>query len=97
IQPRPDPVSWEEREHWLNEWQKSLDGISTSVKAVPQLKKEEIEKEGQERPKAPRYPSMPASLHRQRELHDQWIRECHDIYTGKPNENWISEDEWLKL
>lgn len=66
-------------------------------KAVTGITDEEIRQEGQVKPKRMPYPSMPASLHRQRELHDQWIRECHDIYTGKPNENWISEDEWLKL
>jgi hypothetical protein len=30
-------------------------------------------------------------------LHIEWIRECFDPLTGKPNANWISEDEFLRL
>lgn len=66
-------------------------------KVVSGITEEEIRQEGQQRPKRKPYPSMPASLIRQRELHDQWIRECFDIYTGKPNENWMPEQQWLEL
>lgn len=66
-------------------------------KTTFEITEEEIRQEGQQRPKPKPYPSMPASLIRQRELHDQWIRECFDIYTGKPNENWMPEEQWLEL
>src|SRR5690606_17318229 len=41
--------------------------------------------EGQLRPKRKPYPSTPAALIRQSELHDQQIRECFDMCTGKRN------------
>lgn len=58
---------------------------------------QEIRQEGQEKPKRMPYPSTPESLYRQKELHDEWIKECHDPYTGQRNDNWIEETEWLKL
>src|SRR5690606_23664867 len=73
-----------------------LDALKPN-KTASGITDEEIRQEGQERPKRKPYPSTPASLIRQCELHDQWIRECFDIYTGKPNENWMPEDEWLKI
>ena len=64
-------------------------------KTIAGITDEEIRAEGQVKPKREVYPSMKPSEHRERDLHDQWIRECFDVYTAKPNENWMPEDEWL--
>jgi hypothetical protein len=91
-----EPVSWKEREHWLNVWRAELDKLETSVKKVPQLTEKEIQEEGQERPKQKIYPSAPLSQHLDNAVHDAWIRDCHDKYSGKPNERWMPEDQWRK-
>lgn len=92
-----EPVSWEERDRWLEQWKESLSKVGDSH-PIPVLTQKEIQEEGQERPKENKtFPSTPPSIIRQMELHDQWIRECFDTYTGKPNENWMPEEEWIKL
>lgn len=54
----------------------------------------EIREEGQEKPKFKPHPYTPLSIIEERELHFQYIRENYDTYTGKPNANWMPEDEW---
>ncbi len=27
----------------------------------------------------------------------EWMKECYDIITGKPNDRWMSFEEWIKL
>lgn len=63
---------------------------------VRDISAKEIQEEGKERPKAIKHPSTPESLVRQKYLHDEWIRQNYDPYTGKHKDNWISEDEWMK-
>lgn len=77
----------------LEDYKKKLKSIG---RYVPQMTQKEIEERGQERPKAHPHPSTPESVVRKTMLHNQWIRECFDPYTGEPNEYYIEESEWLK-
>ena len=63
---------------------------------VRDISAKEIQEEGKERPKSIKHPSTPESLVKQKFMHDEWIRQNYDPYTGKPKANWISEDEWMK-
>lgn len=56
-EPAPEPVTEEEREKWLKVWQENLRGARSSfTTTLPVLTNQDIEEEGQERPKpAPRY------------------------------------------
>jgi len=63
-------------------------------KATAGITDEEIRQEGQVRPKRMPYPSTPLSIHLENAVHDLWVSECFDIYTAKPNDNWMPEDEW---
>lgn len=65
-------------------------------KKVRDITTQEIIQEGQEKPKAKMYPSTPESLYNQKLWHDAWIKRCFDPYTGKPNENYEPEEEFLK-
>lgn len=46
--------------------------------------------------KGGKYTPPPDEYAEQREKHLEWVRCCFDPKTGKPNENWIPENEWLK-
>ncbi len=32
-----------------------------------------------------------------KQMHIEWIKANYDSHTGKPKDNWISEEEWIKL
>jgi len=32
-----------------------------------------------------------------KEMRRKWMLECYDLHTGKPLDNWLSFDEWIKL
>lgn len=42
------------------------------------------------------YTPPPDEVVLRRKLHIQWVRENFDPISGKPKENWISEEHWLK-
>lgn len=69
----------------------------TFMQDVRSLTDKEIQKEGQEKPKAKPYPSMSASEVQKFYLHRQWIAENYDPRTGDPLPGFISESDWLKL
>lgn len=71
-----------------------LKDLKEVTRPVPQLTKEEIEENGQVRPKSFKHPSTPLSLVKEKERHDRWIKANYDIYTGKPLPTWKPEDEW---
>lgn len=62
---------------------------------VRDITPKEIQEEGREKPKAYKHPSTPESLVRQKFLHDEWIRQNFDPYTGKKKPNFIDEETWL--
>jgi hypothetical protein len=95
---------------WLQLWKEAVEktdqegGVKTQsanltfLNHIRAITDKEIRQEGQETPKKYRpYPSTPASILEQRELHIQWIRENFDVYTGHKLPTWMPEDEWLKL
>lgn len=79
---------------WYQVWLESIG--DNGIKAAPKMSDDEIQREGKERPKSIKHPSTPESLVKQKFMHDEWIRQNYDPYTGKPKDNWISEDEWSK-
>lgn len=91
---------------WLKLWAEAVaktdaeGGIKTQSQNLAVLSNiraitdKEIREEGQEKPKFKPYPYTPLSILEERELHFEYIRENYDTYTGKPNTNWMPEDEW---
>jgi hypothetical protein len=83
----------------LNDFVNSLK--ESKIGVMPRLTPQEIRKEGQAEP--PRKTATASSQYlttpeqaREKELRIEWSRECHDLYTGRPNENWISFENWMK-
>ncbi len=72
---------------------KLLDG----VQIVPKLTEKEIKETGQTRPKAVKYKGTDKEYFILKELQRKYYIECYDKYTGKPNENWMSFEEWRLL
>lgn len=95
--PQPEPVTWEQRTDWLKKWEESLGMFKTKVTSGPVLTPEEVEDEGQEKPKAKQHPSTPKSMVVDKLLHDEWIRANFDPYTGKKLDTWMPENEWIEL
>jgi hypothetical protein len=93
-------VQQDESSEWtaerLKEWQEIIKN-SEGFKKGPSLTESEIETEGQEDPPKPKYVRPNDEYVISRLLHIEWIRECFDPLTGKPNDNWISEEEFLRL
>jgi hypothetical protein len=98
---KPEPLTPEQNEKinvLLESYRKSL------LSPMPQMKPEEIEKEGAEwkselerKAVSKGYkPAMNREDIKARELHLQWIRENHNPNNGFKLPGWISEEEWLK-
>lgn len=68
-------------------------------KTTYQLTKEQIQEEGQIRPKQKRaiYNSTPKEELVMKELKRQYYNECYDKYTGKQLDSWLSFEEWVKM
>lgn len=94
---------------WLQLWKDAIakcdeeGGVKTHSRNVHQLSylrgftDKEINSEGQSKPKHKPYPKTSASELIARELHFRYIGENYDPRTGKPNENWMPEDQWNEL
>jgi hypothetical protein len=95
--PLPAPSTPEEKAETDKLIAEYLKQLETACRPVPPMDKRQIEREGQVRPLATKVRPTPASIVKQLQLHNEWIRECFDPHTGKPNENWVEENEWLKL
>jgi len=67
------------------------------VQKVPALTEKEIKENGQLRPKAVKYNGTDKEYLILKELQRQYFIDCYDKYTGKPNENWMSFEEWRML
>lgn len=95
-QPQETPNEWTSEQ--IQEW---LDTISKAVDFPkgPALSDKEVREEGQDKPKEKKtvYPFTSVEGIAMRHARTEWARECHDLYTGKPNDNWMSFDEWIKL
>jgi len=67
------------------------------IQNVMSLTDKEIRKFGKEKPVVGT-PWKPMTMNEieAHDLHNQWIRENHDLYTGHKKETWISEEEFLK-
>lgn len=66
------------------------------IKTVRPMTGDEIRREGKEKPVGIKYKSDPeyAIMH---EVRIKWMRHCFDARTGKPNENYVSFEEFQKL
>jgi hypothetical protein len=80
---------------WLSEWQKAIES-SESTRMASQLTQEQIEAEGQEKPKKESYPKSSRNEVELKLLHLQYIRANYDARTAEPLETWIPEKEWLE-
>ena len=93
----PKEGEWsEETTKLVKEFQEKL--REGTVKSVPKLTEKEIKEQGKERIK-PRSVSAGHSTTNQeyiieKELKRRYYLECYDKYTGKPNENWMSFEDW---
>jgi hypothetical protein len=67
------------------------------VQRVPELTEREIKENGQTRPKAIKYTGTDKEYLILKELQRRYYIECYDKYTGKPNEKWMSFEEWRML
>ncbi len=67
------------------------------IQNVMSLTDKEIRKFGKEKPVVGT-PWKPMTINEieAHDLHNQWIRENHDLYTGHKLPTWISEEEFLK-
>lgn len=89
------PVKSDSEIDWLKRWGESNDSIK--IQKVPPLTDKDIWREGQVEPKRQPYPITSKNELIARELHFQWLSECHDPRTREPNENYLPEKDWLKL
>lgn len=108
---KPEPVEPQEisaeTQRIIDEYQeKLLAGLS---KVAP-ITEEEIRREGQKQP-VKKIPVLPmnevdlqirdianrynTTIEAVKDLRHEWMRQCHDLYTGKPNANYLSFEEWL--
>lgn len=89
----PGVIDDEKAKEYLKKW---LEIIETSETKNPSpITEEEVKQEGREKPNRQVHRSTTieeAILHQKR---IQWMRECFDIYTGRPNPNHMSFEEWL--
>ena len=102
----PQEIS-EETQRLINEHQeKLLAGLS---KPIP-LTDEDVRREGQEKPPK-KVPILPLSevdiqirdvanrynvtIESVKDLRYEWMRQCFDLNTGKPNANYLAFEEWL--
>lgn len=96
--PAGPPLTGEEKQKWLDKWLVEVEKIGKSA-PLPKESSREMEwlrkrpVEMQELGYTP--PSEEKVL--AHDLHIEYLRENYDVYTGKPKEGWISENEWLKL
>lgn len=79
----------------LKEWEELINK-SEGLKPPAPLTQKEILEEGQAR-KKPNYVPPSAEYVIDHQLKVAWGRECHDLLTGKPNDKWMSFDEWIKM
>lgn len=90
------PNEWDdERFKQLYEQIEQAPGFSRG----PALSPQEVEEEGQERPKKYDHAVYQTSPEEaiSKALHIEWIKVNYDPITGKKKTGWISEDEWIRL
>lgn len=83
----------------LEDFKRSL--LDSKVKSTPQLTPKEIREEGQATP--PRKKAAASAQYlttkeqaEEKELRRNWMLECFDIKTGKPNDRHLEFDSWIK-
>ena len=94
VQVSKDVLPIEKAQGYIDQILKDLSQIET--KAIAPMDQAEIKKLGHE--KAPKSTYRPPSaeyvtLHK---LQIEWMKECFDPLTGKPNDRHLSFDEWCK-
>lgn len=92
---KTDPTNPDKHQMWIDRLKEAV-GSNEIIKKVPPITDEDVEQEGQERPKASFHPSSPKSIIDKHERHIQYVRENYDLYTGDKLPTWISEEEWIK-
>ncbi len=89
-----------EEENWSEEGIAKFKELVEKAPAYsrgPAMSQQEIEEEGQEQPKKPKYVSTTKEHLVRAEMHRRWAVANHDLETGKRLSTWISEDEWLRM
>jgi hypothetical protein len=89
-----DALPIDKAQDYISQWLTNVSSIET--KAIPYLTGNEIKEEGGEKPRKSTYKPPSKEYAILRELERQWMRECFNPLTGKPNENHLSFDEWIK-
>lgn len=81
----------EAREEKIKEWLGAIAKVGTV--SQPQLSGTRLKQNFEDIPKMDYKVKDPAA----HALHLQWLKECFDAKTGKPNENYIEESKWIEL
>ena len=89
------PLEGEDREEWLKRWHESLKGFDSEK--APTGGGTRLKAALEELPKGEYRPPAPLEYLDSHHLHLQWMKECFDPRTAKPNENYIPEKEWREL
>lgn len=95
--PEPNAIERPDIDKLLDEFKETL--RNSRVQSMPTLTPEEIRAEGKSTPPKKQAICYPSTNPEDVILHDkkiEWSRTYHDLYTGKPLDNWISFEEFLK-
>lgn len=108
LAPAPPQEISEETQKLINDHCEAL--LAGLSKPIP-ITEDEIKREGQEKP-IKKYPVLPLSevdleirdianqygitVEQVKDIRFEWMRECFDIQTGRPNTMYVSFQEWLK-
>lgn len=82
-----EPLTGEARMKWLKIWEQSLSNMVNNFTSKEQREAD--------RPKGSKYKTTTEEEAMKLMMHNNWIRECFDPLTMKPNEYYLPENEWL--
>lgn len=93
--PEFEPLTGEERQKRLDEWQQAFNSIEvnfTSEKPYKIIREQWKPKEG-----TPIYqPARDTSILANHQRHLDWVKANYDARTAKPLDNWMPEEEWIR-
>ena len=87
-----EEVQYQKVRERLAQWRQAVEGVG--AKKIAPLTDEEIDKEGQEKPKANFHPYTSESQIRKHERHLEYLRQNYDKYTGDKLPTWMPEEKW---
>lgn len=89
-----EAVPIDKAQDYISQWLTSVGSIET--KSIPPLTQKEIKEEGQDKPRKSTYNPPSKEYVVLKKLEIEWMRECFNPLTGKPNDAHLSFEEWLQ-